>query len=205
MLSTDPVAFRRKSSLEIELEDIHNERVRRKSCLASAVQILFLEMDVQGLCATRSFSNRKMLSYLHDNISMFDNPDTSHNDDLKNGLAHTFGEEISLPKLQLSTSRTRGRRNASTCVAKKTSEVPTVQLKDIRRIEYVFNCAPQPLVFVRRHCVIISFTPIRIIILADRLLLFIDKDMIDSNMRELFVDQLQVSVNDIQQDCIYIF
>lgn len=64
---------RRKSSLEEELQDIHNERVRRKSSFSNVTQIVFLEMDLHGLFATRSFSHRKMLSYLHDNISTFDN------------------------------------------------------------------------------------------------------------------------------------
>jgi hypothetical protein len=91
------------------------------------------------------------------------------------------------------TSRlSRSRRSQD---KKASSEVLSVQLKDIRRIEFVFNSAPQPLVFVRRHCVIISFTPIRIIILADRLLLFADEDMIDSHMKALFVDQLKVCVS----------
>ena len=72
MLSSHPVAYRRKSSLEMELQDIHDNRARRKSCMVSATQIPFLEMDLHGLCATRSFSNRKMLSYLLDMISMFD-------------------------------------------------------------------------------------------------------------------------------------
>jgi hypothetical protein len=79
-------------------------------------------------------------------------------------------------------------------VAKKAvnAELIPIQLKDIRRIEYVFNSAPQPLVFVRRHVVVISFTPIRIIILADRLLLFIDDQLIDCALKDLFVDQLKV-------------
>lgn len=72
------------------------------------------------------------------------------------------------------------------------SELLPIQLKDIRRIEFVFNAAPQPLVFVRRHVVVISFTPIRIIVLADRLLLFVDEKLIDSSLKDIFVEQLRV-------------
>lgn len=110
-----------------------------------------------------------------------------------NNKSRSNGRESSAKLPYYTPRNSRGRRSHHFHIAKKPSEVAAVTLKDIRRIEYIFNSAPQPIILVRRHCVIISFTPIRIIILADRLLLFIDKDMLDSNMKELFVEQLQVS------------
>ena len=68
---------RGRSRLEEELQDIQDERLRRKSTFSVATQIVFLEMDLHGLFATRSFSHRKMLSYLLDNINTFDNMESS--------------------------------------------------------------------------------------------------------------------------------
>lgn len=198
--------FHQKSILGVELQDIHDNRLRRKNSLVSATRILFLEMDLYGLRATRSFSNREMLSYLRNNIGMISAVAEKSEDgnDRRNFTfspssaklrpsmkgAAPFGRG-NVPRVYTPVS-TRGRRSHNNNVKKAVHEVCSIQLKDIRRLEYTFNSAPQPLVFVRRHSVVISFTPIRIIVLADRLILFADEDMIDSGMKELFVGQLKV-------------
>lgn len=65
----------RRKTLEEELQEIYEQRQHRKSTFSVATQIVFLEMDLHGLFVTRSFSHRKMLSYLHDNICMFEKQD----------------------------------------------------------------------------------------------------------------------------------
>lgn len=59
-----------------------------------------------------------------------------------------------------------------------------LQYRDLRRLEYQFNPHEEPMVMVRKHAVIFSFTPLRAIVLADRLL-FVVPNGADSLLRML--------------------
>lgn len=48
-----------------------------------------------------------------------------------------------------------------------------MQLRDLRRLEYLFTPQEEPAVFVRRHAVIISLDPLRVVVMADRLILLV--------------------------------
>ena len=243
---------RQRSNLEVELQNIHDERKNRRNTYAAASQIPFLEMDLNGLYASRTFSNRKMLSYLTDYISTFDSeaeqptqlpdkpllPIRADSKIRRCDLLFTtrvitiyslfflyvmfvrFSKKLSDELIGDSTasytprlrgrrnssdideglpynSRLRMRRNSSGYTTKRIFDILPLQLKDIRRIEYVFNSAAIPLILVRRHCVVISFTPIRIIVSADRLLLFQQSDLVDSDMKDLFIEQLKVNLGTV--------
>jgi hypothetical protein len=53
------------------------------------------------------------------------------------------------------------------------SAVDRVQLRDIRRLDYTYYAHEEPFIFVRRHAVIFSFTPLRAIVMADMLIFFL--------------------------------
>lgn len=48
-----------------------------------------------------------------------------------------------------------------------------MQLRDLRRLEYLFTPQEEPAIFVRRHAVIISLDPLRVVVMADRLILIV--------------------------------
>jgi hypothetical protein len=64
------------------------------------------------------------------------------------------------------------------------SPVGYLQYRDIRRLEYSFNPHEEPAVLIRRHAVIFSFTPLRAIVMADRLI-FIVPNGADSLLKTL--------------------
>lgn len=48
-----------------------------------------------------------------------------------------------------------------------------IQLRDLRRLEYLFTPQEEPAILVRRHAVVISLDPLRVVVMADRLILLV--------------------------------
>ena len=51
--------------------------------------------------------------------------------------------------------------------------VSKIQHRDLRRLEYSFNPLGEPAVLIRRHAVLVSFDPLRAVVMADRLIVII--------------------------------
>ena len=62
--------------------------------------------------------------------------------------------------------------SASSRLSKKAG-ASKLKHRDLRRLEYQFNPLGEPSILVRRHAVLISLDPIRVIIMADRLIMII--------------------------------
>lgn len=72
--------------------------------------------------------------------------------------------------------------------------ISKLQFRDIRRLEHQFSPQEEPIVLVRRHCTIISLDPLRVIVMADRVV-FIVPDGADSII-ELLRKHLQEWVSE---------
>lgn len=46
--------------------------------------------------------------------------------------------------------------------------------RDLRRLEYTFNPLGEPTLFVRRHAVLLSLDPLRVVVMADRYRIYLD-------------------------------
>jgi len=53
------------------------------------------------------------------------------------------------------------------------SAVDAVQLRDLRRLDYSYSAHEEPFIFVRKHAVIFSMTPLRAIVMADMIIFFL--------------------------------
>lgn len=53
------------------------------------------------------------------------------------------------------------------------SAVSEVSLRDLRRLDFLFNPNEEKSVLIRRHAVLIAMDPLRAVIMADRLLLIV--------------------------------
>ena len=53
------------------------------------------------------------------------------------------------------------------------SAVSEVNLRDLRRLDFLFNPNEEKSVLIRRHAVLIAMDPLRAVIMADRLLLIV--------------------------------
>jgi hypothetical protein len=73
----------------------------------------------------------------------------------------------------ISSSSTGSNNNSSSSNKGSRSAVDRVQLRDIRRLDYTYYAHEEPFIFVRRHAVIFSFTPLRAIVMADMLIFFL--------------------------------
>lgn len=77
------------------------------------------------------------------------------------------------------------RANSSSTAKKITRRIGTLQHRDLRRLEYNFNPLGEPSVLLRRHCCVVSFDPIRVVVMANRILLLVPIDSPQSMMKML--------------------
>lgn len=68
--------------------------------------------------------------------------------------------------------------------------VPEIKARDLRRLEYSFGLLEEPTVMVRRHVVLLSFDPYRVIVLSNRIIVIVPQGGSDSLLNN-FRDSLQ--------------
>lgn len=73
-----------------------------------------------------------------------------------------------------------------------------MQLRDLRRLEYLFTPQEEPAIFVRRHSVIISLDPLRVVVMADRIILLVP-DGADS-LIQLLSNQMQAYISNTERN-----
>jgi hypothetical protein len=65
--------------------------------------------------------------------------------------------------------------------------VGNIQSRDLRRLDFTYTPQEEPAVLVRRHAVLISLDPLRVIVMADRIVGFMP-DGADSLLQTLYMN-----------------
>ena len=129
------------------------DRKGDKQNMLIALEISLLTPSSAGNSATsssqyRTLSIRQLLTYINDQVLKIDQIFAKTQD---------TNSDATLEKKSMPTM----------------SPVGYLQYRDIRRLEYGFNPHEEPSILIRRHAIVFSFTPMRAVIMHDKLLFIV--------------------------------